>query len=129
MPDGRRLPTSVFGFLAVVILTVGGGWWVRAAPPSAPAAPAAVADDESMWPMQSVVVVPKGDGTVRTYVREPSTRSWQHRNRSTTEVMPATWPCRTSRDSAHPAVGSARSGLAATTGPRALRCQNRPAAR
>jgi hypothetical protein len=120
----------VFGFLAVVILTVGGGWWVKSAPP-APAAPAAamVADDESMWPTQGVVVVPNGDGTVRTYVRERTTRSWQHRNRSITEIMPPTWPCRTSRDSADPAVGSARSGLAASRGARTLRCQSRSATR
>ena len=100
MPDGHRLPTSAFGFLAVVILSIGGGWWVNAAPPAPPRqAPAAV----TVAPTRTAVVTPRADGSRRTYMGRRSTRSWQHRAATTAAYSATTWPCRTTRIAASPA--------------------------
>lgn len=102
MPDGPRLPTSAFGFLAVVILSIGGGWWVNAAPP-APPAPAPVA--VTVAPTRTAVVTPRADGSRRAYMgrRAGSMRSWQHRAAATAAYTTTTWPCRTTRIAASPA--------------------------
>ncbi|MCA2212894.1 hypothetical protein [Jidongwangia harbinensis] len=127
MPDGRRLPTSVFGFLAVVILSVGGGWWVHAAPPAPaplpPPSPAAAADTYPGWPLRRVVAEPQPDGTVRTYVVERGRSRW--RQRGGEAVSTPTWPCRVSRSTAYPQIGSASGARVAQS----LRCVRQNTAR
>jgi hypothetical protein len=127
MPDGRRLPTSVFGFLAVVILSIGGGWWVNAAPPASPPAPlpaaAADADTGTEWPLRRVMVEPQPDGTVRTYVIERGRGTW--RQRGGAAATAPTWPCRVSRNTAYPELGSATGARVAQS----LRCVRQHAVR
>ena len=58
----RRVPTSVFVLVAVVLMALGGTWWVRAAPPS----PSPFSEDAHS-PMNSIVVLPLDDGRLITY--------------------------------------------------------------
>ena len=55
----RKVPTSVFLAVAVMLLALGGIWWLRTAPPAAATADSA--------PIDRLVTVRLDDGRVLTY--------------------------------------------------------------
>ena len=72
MPASRRLPSSVFTLVAVLVITLGAAWWVSAEPP---APPPTIPRSEAT----GRVVLDLGNGRIPTYVRGTRTAAESRR--------------------------------------------------